>query len=105
LSQQRTARCSRKIIPGILLDGGWAIGYSLLIARQTQAGDNAMKRLFKVYLVNAKSIGTMCGFGCGRTLEDAIADAINMAKQYYGENCNPQYSNGSVWFDGGMPQL
>ena len=36
---------------------------------------------FKVELVNTQTLGARCGYGEGRTLEEAQADALRKARQ------------------------
>lgn len=57
-----------------------------------------MKKWVKVYLCNVSSIGTHCGYGEGRTREEAIKDALDRARREYGPNVmyNPQ--SGQVEF-------
>ena len=40
-----------------------------------------MKTIIKVYLQNARSVNTMCGYGEGITLELAIQNALTLAKR------------------------
>lgn len=54
----------------------------------------------KVYLVNCQTIGASCGYGIGKTKEEAIADAIELAK--HKGDPNPRYEGGQVWFRGGV---
>lgn len=56
-------------------------------------------RPIKVYLVNVQTLGAMCGYGTGKTKDEAIADALKRARE-----TDPQawYANGQVYFRGGV---
>jgi hypothetical protein len=58
-----------------------------------------MKKLFKVYLVNSQTLGAMCGYGEGKTREEAIADALRKARE---TDPDARYEGGQVWFRGGV---
>lgn len=53
----------------------------------------------KVYLVNVQTVGAYCGYGEGRTREEAIAAALRLARQ---TDPNAYYHFGSVCFSGGI---
>ena len=55
----------------------------------------------KVYLTNLQTLGAMCGYGIGRTREDAIASALRIARE---RDANAYYDaqSGSVCFGGGI---
>lgn len=52
-------------------------------------------RWFKVPLVNDGSIGTRCGYGEGRTKEEAVEDALRQARE---RDPNAYYEGGEVHF-------
>lgn len=54
--------------------------------------------IHKVYLCNLQSIGTMCGYGQGKTREEAVEDAIRLARE---TDPDAFYEGGVVCFRGG----
>jgi len=58
-----------------------------------------MAKFIKVYLVNVQTTGAMCGYGQGRTREEAIADALRKAREM---DSNAYYEGGVVCFAGGI---
>ena len=61
----------------------------------------AAKKWFKVELVNYQTLHAMCGYGEGRTLEEAQQDALRLARQ---RDPDAYLSDGGrqVWFAGGV---
>lgn len=59
------------------------------------------KNLFRVELVNVQTVGASCGYGVGKTFEEAQQDALRQAKER-----DPQayLGNGGyrVFFSGGV---
>jgi hypothetical protein len=60
---------------------------------EESAGDG--RPWFKVPLVNDGSIGTRCGYGEGRTKEEAVEDALSKARE---RDPNAYYEGGEVHF-------
>lgn len=58
-----------------------------------------MKKLFKVYLVNVQTLGAMCGYGTGRTHEEAMENALKKARE---ADPGAWYEGGQVLFRGGV---
>ena len=58
-----------------------------------------MKKIYKVYLVNVQTLGTMCGYGTGKTHEAAKEAALAKARA---TDPNAYFANGSVLFAGGV---
>ena len=38
--------------------------------------------MVRIYLVNVQTLGAYCGYGQGETREEAIEDALRIARQY-----------------------
>ena len=58
-----------------------------------------MKRWFKVYLLNMQTLGAMCGYGEGRTMEAAIECDLLKARQ---RDPSAYYDGQHVCFSGGI---
>jgi hypothetical protein len=58
----------------------------------------AKPRYFKVYLRNLQTLGAMCGYGEGKTKEEAVQRALDMARQ---SDPNAKYDGREVCFSGG----
>lgn len=56
-------------------------------------------KLVKVYLVNVQTLHAMCGFGTGRTQEEAKEKALAKARE---RDTNAYYDRGQVFFNGGV---
>jgi len=59
------------------------------------------KREFKVELVNSQTLGARCGYGWGRTLAEAQADAMRQARER-DPKAMLSASGYQVWFAGGV---
>ncbi len=59
------------------------------------------KKLIRVHLMNYQTIHAQCGYGEGRTHDEAVANALEMARQ---RDPNAQYDkqSGCVGFAGGI---
>lgn len=60
------------------------------------------KKLFRVELVNRQTLGARCGYGEGRTLQEAQQNAIAIANQT--PNAHPILTSSGYqcWFSGGV---
>lgn len=54
----------------------------------------------KVHIGNRDALGQSCGYGEGRTREEAVAKAIELAGGS-AKNASYDSQSGMVWFDGG----
>lgn len=57
------------------------------------------RKTFKVYLTNLQTLGAMCGYGTGRSHEDAVKDALRIARE---RDPKAYYDGGTVCFNGGV---
>jgi hypothetical protein len=60
-----------------------------------------MRKTVKVYLCNVQTLGAMCGYGTGRTKEEAVADALRQARERDPRAFYDQATN-QVKFAGGV---
>ena len=51
--------------------------------------------MYRIYLVNLRSLGTSCGYGEGPTRQEAIDNALEKARE---RDPEAYYSQGQVYF-------